>query len=425
MADEKKGEEKPAAKGKYLRMLARAVPSGWIVRGNDAIEEDCFTQFSAKELQGLDLLGMGVKLHHKGDAVLGHVVEKMISDEDALLVQVEIPMTDDLSTPTGAALHRVKENVAHMIENGYLKDISLAHYNDYTPHPAEDGSLSHILVQKKPVEISVTPDGYREGSSILSYEWHDKPYLLDSQYQQFSPDNSTCKSVIDWIPEQLPKVIEASLEASLRKNNSTAEMADTKKPTPDDMSALLKKNSELVAELNKMKPVFEKAVADEEAKQKAAKEALQRSTTEVFDATIEILKQISSEPGKTDEDKAIYNEKVADLSARKERVEPLMSEMVNTSANDPKYTESFENMQYLLSQLSPAIMTCARYASGALERVEKQKQELLKLHQGAAAGASNIASTDAGSDSNKRPFFRDIDDYDAIIAKKLKDSGLD
>lgn len=416
-------------KGKYFRMLARAVPSGWIVRGNDAMEEDCFTQFSASELKGLNIVGMGVKLHHKGADVLGRVVDKIISEDDGLLVQIEIPMMDDTSTVHGEALSKAKQNIVHMVEQGYLKDISLAHYNKYTPHPAEDGTLSHILVEKKPMEVSLTPQGYREGSEILLHNWDDKPFLEDSQYPEFSPDNSTCKSVIDWIPEDFPQIVRASIEDFIKTNKvakkDTPKESETNtmaanKLTQEEINAILKRSAELDAEVKKMKPVFERAVTEEENKQKSAKEQLQRSTNEIFDATMEIMKKLESEAGKSDTDKALYEEKIRDLTARKEKVEPMMNEMLNASGTDPSFGQTMEQMQNLLANLAPTIMTCARFASGTLERVEKEKQDLLKLHQNSnnAGGASNISSTDAGSSLGKRPIFVSMDEYDAILAKK-------
>lgn len=414
-------------KKKYFRMLARAVPSGWIVRGNDAIEEDCFSQFSAEELEGLDIIGMGIKLHHKGDAVIGRVIDKLISPEDALLVQLEIPMDDDLSTPGGSAVNQVKRNVIHMVEQGFLKDISLAHRNNYTP----DDNWEHLIVEKQPLEISVTPDGYREGSRILSYEWADKPYLPESEYVRFSPSNSTCKSVIDFVPDKVPEVILASLEAHRNKKKEKetqpvpqkeSTMAD-KKTTPDDFNALLKRYNEMQAELQRIKPVYEQTVAQEEAKQKAAKAEFQKDSSALFDSTIEILKRLSGEQGKSEEDKALYEEKIADLVSRKERTEPMIDELVNTSANDPKFNESFQRMQDMVANMSTAVMACSRFAASTLDRVESQKQELLKLRNN-AGGATNVASTDATS-SAKRPSFMSFNDFMSAKKAKYEGDGLD
>lgn len=412
---------------KYFRMLARAVPSGWIVRGNDAIEENCFTQFSADELKGINIIGMGVKLHHKGAAVVGRVIDKIISPEDTLLVQLEIPMDDDVSTTEGAAINQAKKNVIHMVEQGYLKDISLAHTNKFT----FDENRTHLLIEKQPFEISVTPEGFREGSSILSYEWADKPYLSESEYLQFSPSNNTCKSVIDFVPDELPEVVLASLEGYLESKKKTIKTQKTdkvdstmsdKKATPDDFNALMKRYNELQAELQRVKPVYDQTVAEQEAKQKAAKEELQKDTSSLFDSTIEILKRIGSEEGKSAEDKALYDEKIADLLARKERTVPIVDEYLNTSGTDPKSTDNFQRVQDMIANLSTAVMACSKFGSSTLDRVESQKQEMLKLHQNGGT-TSNVATTDATTTS-KRPSFISFNDFMANKKAKYDADGL-
>lgn len=412
-------EKKGSAGGggaKVFRIVSRTVPRGSVITGTDAREEDCFTEFTREHLEGMNIINMGVKLdHHEGPAMVGRVVDKHVTPGGSLLTWLELPVGVLGEGEEAEKMGKIRTEIIKMVQNGQLRDVSLTHHNTYTL--SEDGK--YLVVDKQPQEISLTPQGYREGSEILSWEFDDTPYASANSQPLFKSQNSSCKTVIDFVADELPDVIQASIRAT---NNKKKTKMSTATPTADDLKGLQQKNRELQAALELMKPRFDQSLAEEAEMRKKAKDEIAKAIPSIFDAGAEGLEMLKE--GKSPEECEFIDERIAEFKARGASSGAMAEELLKPEPNDPGYNANLQHLQDMLANMGPAIVACARANRSAIERIKAQKKAILEggssLVNGAAGGKTRVASTAAGA--KKRVQMRDFDHFMSVrdaLAPKL------
>lgn len=422
---------------KYFRLIARAVPHGRVIRGNNADEEDCYTEFMPGELKALEVVGMPVRLEHNDKTLVGHVVEKIMSPLDAMLVRIEIPFNEDLDTLRGRRRHQGKLNVVHMIEEGYLADVSLTHY--FIEDESKDKRM--VMIKKRPVEISLVVEGERSGSSIISSsEWADKPFLNENEYKQFAPENSKCASVIDFLPEEpfevsepqetkpKEKEKEKEFEVGTKKeeeddNETQGTMADKREYiSKDDFEALMKTNTQLKESVEKLRqekeelePLATKYKEAMSERDKELKTNFKRKFSSLFDVTDELLNE--DKEGKQDEaEKKTIQDELELLRSDKQEVMGFLDTFLGEKQGDPARIEAYEKMDGLLGKAAPTMVKCSQYLSNKKKQIEQERKELNKARAEMASQAhSNMVSEPP---KGKAPAHRDTSSWIASFQNK-------
>lgn len=156
----------------YCVITAVVVPQSYVVKYEGTDADTLCKEFTEKELRGLDLSEVDVKVEHEGNIVFGNVVKSYYVDGIGLLVMLEIPIVRDDTRPNGdQRIMNKKKLIAMAAEAKVIKDVSLSHHADFYQ---KDGSW---YATKRILEVSVTMEGAKENSRIYEVKWFAESHL--------------------------------------------------------------------------------------------------------------------------------------------------------------------------------------------------------------------------------------------------------
>jgi hypothetical protein len=175
-----------SAQTPYCVITAIAVPVSYVVSPDSSDADLLCLEFTKKELEGMKLVGLPVKIEHTGSVAIGFVVDNSWNDKLGLVVKIEIPMIDSRNTVAGRNLMYAKEIVTKGIEFKRLCDVSICHSMRIVP-PNSGGKWG---VYKHVLEISLVVEGAKVGSNILGVSWSTIPYSINKQYKSYTGNES-------------------------------------------------------------------------------------------------------------------------------------------------------------------------------------------------------------------------------------------
>jgi hypothetical protein len=247
----------------FFQFTANAVPHASQVKSNEDVNLSKFTQFTPEELSNLNLQRVDINLEHNldedgepldEDTTVGYIVRTMKSDKRSAFVTGELPPVpaEERTTPAGQKRMQKRREMIYGIANKTLKDVSVAHKNEYTlvddsgavvSDEAPKGKDVRIMVEKCVHEVSLTKEGGRPGSSIVDFGFSNQSLLPpgDTVEPHARP---VCKSYVV-IPggdmESIPQYIRANLKnfnISVDKGMGAAAPAIATDPAKDNNSQM-------------------------------------------------------------------------------------------------------------------------------------------------------------------------------------------
>jgi hypothetical protein len=243
----------------HFQFTANAVPHTSLVRSNENVTVDKFMQFTHEELANTALDFVDLKLEHDldefgdplpsdGDTSVGYIARTMKSDMQSAMVIGELPPVPpgERTTPQGQKKLKRRREVIEGIINHTLKDVSVAHKNEYTLVDSPADTDMKIMVEKCVHEVSLTKEGGRPGSSIIDYGVSNESLLPAGAKLHARP---VCKSYVvvpDGNMDSIPQYVRANLKnfnISVDKEKPAAADASTNQPsaskidTPQEMAS--------------------------------------------------------------------------------------------------------------------------------------------------------------------------------------------
>jgi hypothetical protein len=238
----------------HFQFTANAVPHTSLVRSNENVTVDKFTQFTREELANTALECVDLKLEHDldesgnplpedGDTTVGYIARTMKSDKQSAMIIGELPPIPpgERSTPQGQKKLKRRREVIEGIINHTLKDVSVAHKNEYTLIDSPADKDMKIMVEKCVQEVSLTKEGGRPGSSIIDYGVSNESLLPPGVKLHARP---VCKSYVvvpDGDMDSIPQYVRANLKnfnISVDKEKGGSDVPPTNQPSASKVDTL-------------------------------------------------------------------------------------------------------------------------------------------------------------------------------------------
>lgn len=391
---------------RYFRFLARAVPSGSVIRTDDYDSEPVHTQFSADELGQLDLRGLPLEFDHGGAVTTGKVVDSFMAPDDSLLVLVEIKPVSKIETVEDMLQYLARGATVNLVENGFLRDVSLKH-KWVKEHKPEYGAT---LLTKYPMELSVTPEGGRANSEIVFQEWSDEPYLTNDDERDFQLGDICCKSAVVYESdtetppqqqqqqhqdlhshpqEEKEKPTQRFYFAEQQQKMSLPGTTTTDRTSPADMQAVMAKLSKereerkkeqeelaaLRAKMDEIGPIADQALKQKAAEDAAAREEYKKSSASVFDNTQRLIKLHAMLTGKKVEEDEQAAADSAKLEEQKTQIMPMLEKFLSET-NPAAQSEVFQDNLQMTAAQSAGIAAFNNYAGKVADALESRIKEM-------------------------------------------------
>ena len=378
----------------YFRFFCKPIPaSSCIDPSKTTDEQNVYSETLKEELAQLNIVGMPIYWDHdskirveegedfdkiiypKNKYVLGYVVHKMISDDGSLLSVVEIPPVDAKleGTTEGLATLAARKAAITLIENGALNGVSFSHNS----HSKYDPSTDLEIVKKYPVEMSITANPLREGSTILSSYFADAPFHSDdSVIKGFDVYKSMSISAIDKAAQERNRklrnqeedknkviqennavkdvnnidsntdIIDTNMQANTGNNAAAPPVNGAVNNANPDYNSLLKEVERMRAEIDQYKPAAEQYHKTQQQQREERKQNIinnSKTITENAQNLLDFLlkmdqeKQITLDPT----DKLVFTDLASEFPKTKEELPQLMSNiLMDDKRMNPQATSS-------------------------------------------------------------------------------------
>lgn len=403
----------------YFRFLCRTVPGKYAIDPTKRVKDQpVFTEMSKEEMEQYNLVGMPLYLEHvtgidvTADAkgkdtserkkvqyhpdryVLGHVVDNFVTDDGTMLTLCEIQPETDKQSERGLARHALRTSVIHQIQNDALDNVSFSHIID----SHYDKKTDQQVVQKLPMELSLTTKPLREGAAILHHSFYDTPYLAGDGYKNFDIYESAAGSSIDYA------AVDRNDELD-RQDKEQEEMAAAapKQWTSEEISRIMAELENVKKENAKSSESLKRFQAREREEDEAKRKVFMDNMSKIRSATIgtiaELLKpenKIAFAPGDKETFEAVAKEAEAKNTAAAQAEPLILNEQrqkyfEGTEAVDPRAL--FKGFDDMVTSLASEIVACnvaAKYLNEAIETRSKASGAASRAE--AKAGPAGVAS---------------------------------
>jgi hypothetical protein len=485
-----------ATKMKYFKFYCKAVPSSTLLDTSKPMaDQSYYKEFSKDESIQMDAVGMPLYLKHingieKEDKedhsvikyipdrhLMGYVVSKDVGEDGNMNLLVEIPPVSEkhMQTREGKAINALRNTAIKLIKDGYYQSVSLSH----GLHDRYDGDYDADIIQKYPLELSLTNDPAREGSSIMTYYETDERYPVDtSVIKGFDPVKAGVLSALDRKAQDRNRLLDSLEQMGENKNNfiqenpaqtnvndnievnTTLEMASNTAAGNtgtaatsagsanatsagagnDQMAAILKQLEELKSENVKLKPL-----ADQYQKEK--REQIENDKKHIIDNTDSLNKNAENllkflvEASKNNtlnlepEDAGIFDNVSKEISESNKTMPQIMGDLLMADKRAQIGNSKIEsgdvwrNIDEVVANLSKGIIACNRgskYMNAVIEENMKLKAQLNRDKTQAQINNTNIASTSTAVAGVKREVeFSTFDKMRLNSANRMKSLQAD
>lgn len=446
-------------KEEYFRFTARTVPAEYAIQTDSFLKEDVYTQMSKDEMLQFKLKRMPVYIDHEsgievkpkvegqpveinasGKSVLGMVVDTMVTEKGAMLNTVEIHLNDDVETETGAKTDEMKRLVIAMIGTGYLGSVSLCHVPDSDNYPSEQMQL----IQKVPLELSLTCDPARVGSNIIDWHYSDHAYMPAKDYEgAFDHTKAVSMSGVDFSPMMTNdnnNIHEKNPEPPPEQATTTEPMASTAPAAPpasgtaapatkDEVERLRAELEKFRKNYQEIEPLATQYKKDQAAKQEAQKANFVAKQADVLKYTKEMLKALQdSKIEVKPEDKLVFDSVINQPEEQREALTKEMSSYLLeearansfTSGNPLSAEQIYNGVENVMNGISNNMVICAKAFTYLTPYIEA-KNKLDAVAAAKAPAAAGINSSVVGSTAaTKEPKFRQFEDLQAKLLNQAK-----
>jgi hypothetical protein len=391
----------------HFQFLCRPIPHKYAITGSNAAEEDIFSQLSKDEMEQMGVKGMPIYIKHNAKyeikkeegkpkeiknltkSLIGHVVEKFVTDNGSMFHIAEISPEKDVSTTEGKARQLLKDSAIELIKSGYLKDVSLSHVPDRIRELNDDHDID--IITKYPLELSLTTNGDREGSSILWHGFADSPLFTEKEHKDFDFYKNKTRSILDYTDYE-------------KKQQELEDKQQQKKMTDQGISReeyeqLMAKVNSMATEKDELKRKYEEArpLAEEYKKKRHQeledrKKSLINNQDNVLTNALALMKSLQeSKVGIEDSDKEFLSLAQQNIEENKNNTIPIMNNLMTTAGRDQNLKgvapdKIYDSIDQAFANMSGAIVACDKIMGIVNKHIEKSLKE-----QAAAARTQKTA----------------------------------